>query len=316
MILLSKHREKGLCRTSLLFIILFFWLIGGHNLSYAQDQGNIPIKTSLWNRLLRKKSSSVYQGEIKLKENEDAHPGTGYITNPKRRKIDFESLSRDVQAYEGRLKKRRSRQKAEQAAIFEGKLKRAPHFLEVEKERKIAHQTGNYPGNIKIPVPKVQSRRERKNAEILGNSNGPVTYRRHTRRGEIRHQNNVSKEVGLYAGNIKVSRNKQKAGEYSFYQGRIRVRTEKSQTRHFKKLSNEIHQFNGMLRIREPGKDMHPSVSYLKSKTKNSYEQKEKYRQWKLKWHHWFKNKDQPKHLKTKSRKPRYDKKESEIWYY
>lgn len=280
------------------------------------EEGSKPLKAYFWNRLFSKKTSSLYQGEIRLNKNEAPHPGTGYITNRNRKKIDFESLSRDVQTYEGNLKTRRSRQKAEQAAVFEGKLKRASHFLEVKRKQKIAHKTGKYPGDIKVPNLQVQLRRERRHAEIIGGSNGPIAYKRHTLKGEIRHQNKVSREVGLYAGNIKISRKKQDAGEYSFYQGKIRVRTEKYQTRHLKKLSNEVHKFNGTLRVRKAGKNMHPSVSYLKSKTKNSHEQKENYRKWKLKWHHWFKDKEQPKHLKTKTRKPRYDNKEREIWYY
>jgi hypothetical protein len=92
--------------------------------------------------------------------------------------------------------------------------------------------------------------------------------------------------------------------------------TQRAEARYYKKLSEEVHQFNGFTKVRKPGKDMHPSVEYLGGKTQNSYQQKENHRKRKLFWSHIFRKNDQPKHLDEKQHKPRYDKGESEIWYY
>ena len=95
----------------------------------------------------------------------------------------------------------------------------------------------------------------------------------------------------------------------------IKLPTRRAEAKYYKKLSEEVHTFNGVIKNRKAGKDMHPSVEYLGSKTKSSYEQKENYRKRKVFWSHIFRKNDQPKHLDEKPRKPRYDKGESEIWF-
>ncbi|MGB3585338.1 MAG: hypothetical protein WBA23_02305, partial [Tunicatimonas sp.] len=59
-----------------------------------------------------------------------------------------------------------------------------------------------------------------------------------------------------------------------------------------------------------------PSVDYLMARKKSSYHKKENYRKRRIWLSQIFKSKDQPKHLKENTRKPRYDKKEAEIWNY
>jgi len=118
------------------------------------------------------------------------------------------------------------------------------------------------------------------------------------------------------AGMYKVKKTKDEAPAYTSFHKQVKMPTAKARTRHYEKLSAKVHEFEGDLRIRKPKKDMHPSVYYLKSKTKNSYEQKENYRRWRLALSHIFSKKEQPKHASEKPRKPRYDKGESEIWYY
>ncbi len=107
-----------------------------------------------------------------------------------------------------------------------------------------------------------------------------------------------------------------RAQYYSLYSGEIKLPTLNAKTRSAKKLSAKVHQYDGDIRYRKPGKDMHPSAFYLKSKTKNSYEQKENYRRWRLTLSHIFDKSDQPKRVTEKKHKPRYDKDESEIWNY
>lgn len=144
-----------------------------------------------------------------------------------------------------------------------------------------------------------------------------------TRKAEKRYYKKLAEEVGGYQGEMKGFTQKGQEKYYkklsdrqSNYAGDMKRPTQRAEARYYKKLSEEVHQFNGFTKVRKPGKDMHPSVEYLGGKTQNSYKQKENHRKRKLFWSRIFRKNDQPKHLDEKPRKPRYDKGESEIWYY
>jgi hypothetical protein len=169
----------------------------------------------------------------------------------------------------------------------QGNILRAPP-KQVEKQFGYkAEFMANYQGWIRVPKPvKQEAQKMALSAELQG------------------------------AGMYKIKKEKDKAPEYTSFHEQIKMPRLKARTRHFEKLSEKVHQYEGDLRIRKPEKEMHPSVYYLKSKTKNSYEQKEKYRRWRLTLSHIFSKQEQPKHATEKPRKPRYDKDESDIWYY
>lgn len=100
------------------------------------------------------------------------------------------------------------------------------------------------------------------------------------------------------------------------YQGNIKVPSLSSRTKHLRKLSQKVNQYEGNIRIRNlKHKDLHPSVSYLKGKQKSSHDQKEKLRKRKINWFRFWRNSDQPTSVKQKPTKPKYDSRESEIWY-
>lgn len=124
-----------------------------------------------------------------------------------------------------------------------------------------------------------------------------------------------SKEMHQYAGSrkIKVSDRKILGNEF----GRtLKVPAVTARTKHFEKLSKKAHQYAGDIRIKKSKhKDQHPSISYLDGKKKSSIEKKEKLRKRKISWFKFWKNSDQPKSVKEKPSKPKYDSRESEIWY-
>ncbi|MEO0332144.1 MAG: hypothetical protein AAF223_10725, partial [Bacteroidota bacterium] len=125
--------------------------------------------------------------------------------------------------------------------------------------------------------------------------------------------------VGEYRAKSKFQQRKVEEN-YSKYvhqhRGFWRGTTAKAKSRYFEKLSRRVHQYNGDIKRPRRGKDMHPSVDYLTARQKNTHKKKEKYRRRRIWLSHIFKSKDQPKHLKENTRKPRYDKKEAEIWNY
>ena len=135
----------------------------------------------------------------------------------------------------------------------------------------------------------------------------------------------VSSEHNQFTGHIRQLRpyqrekiNENKAYYIGGHRGWLRVPTPKAQTRYHKKLASQIHQHPGDIRVkrRKPGENMHPSVHHLARVGKASYEQKERHRKRRIWFTHIFKSKEQPQHLKEKTRKPRYDSKETDIWYY
>lgn len=157
----------------------------------------------------------------------------------------------------------------------------------------------------------------------VGSFKGPVTIP--ARAAQRKAYKKVSADHDAFAGHQKQLRpylqrkiEKNKAYYMAHYQGQLRVRTPKGQARYHKKLAAQVHQHEGGIRVKKRffGSDKHPSVHHLAQKSKTSYQQKERHRKRRVWITHIFKSKEQPQHLKEKVRKPRYDSKETEIWYY
>ena len=64
-------------------------------------------------------------------------------------------------------------------------------------------------------------------------------------------------------------------------------------------------------------KQLHPSASYMRGNAKSSSESKDKTFKFGIWWASLFKRNDsQPQNLKSKEKKPRYDKRETDLWNY
>ncbi|WPP51541.1 hypothetical protein [Catalinimonas niigatensis] len=191
--------------------------------------------------------------------------------------------------YQGNIKQQKIdyNQLAKDQHLYQGKIRKAPQKRLDRQFQYKAEYMNFYSGGKRVPTPHKKEKQDKVKSDDL-------------------------QSAGMY----RVKKPNDKAAAYTTYHDQIKLPTSKAKTRNYKKLSDKVHQYDGDVRYRKPGKDMHPSVFYLKAKTKNSYEQKEKYRRWRLVISHIFKQSDQPKRVKEKDRKPRYDKDESEIWYY
>jgi len=168
-------------------------------------------------------------------------------------------------------------------------------FAKYKKKKDKAGPESSFQGNSKTKGQKAEERYHEKQAKNIGGYQGEIKGL--TEKGQDRYYKKLSDKKSGVIGDMKRP-------------------TQRAEARYYKKLSEEIHQFNGFTKVRKPGKDMHPSVEYLGGKTKNSYQQRENHRKRKMFWSRIFRKNDQPKHLDEKPRKPRYDKGESEIWYY
>lgn len=329
MTLLHKNNKSYISRTLLVAILLICWLAGGVTVSLAQENPNIPtVKVRKKPKKVKRQKPGNNRESVR-----DTYKAPKTKSKPEGAKDRYtppRTRSNDNKVRD-HYKRPRSVANDEKVKVKDAHVRQSPSIEEGQEAPRPSfwqrifrrNNPATDQGQIKVPKPSVQARQQSRQAREMANSNGPVFFKRLTHKRQIRQNEKTSDEVSRYGGKIKVRTQKhqtrfyeKQAEEIHGFDGSVKVRTPRHQTRYFKKQSKEIHQFNGLIRVRKAQKDMHPSVSYLKSKTKKSYEQKEKFRKWKIKWHRFFKGKEQPKHLKTKTRKPRYDKHESEIWYY
>ncbi|HHP7241376.1 MAG TPA: hypothetical protein ACFCUD_06870 [Cyclobacteriaceae bacterium] len=86
--------------------------------------------------------------------------------------------------------------------------------------------------------------------------------------------------------------------------------------KYYKKRNKAFSSFDGMAKRNTKGKSMHPSAAYLTGKRISSDKISSGYKSFHLFWTRTFGNKVQPDAVTDKPKKPKFDKKEKEIWYY
>lgn len=119
-----------------------------------------------------------------------------------------------------------------------------------------------------------------------------------------------------FAGHYKVSTSRRIKTEGVDFQGDFKASTKFSKNRFYRQKSREQQLFAGNYKVRRTkGKDLHPSATYSGGRLKDPNKRDDFSRQWKLLVAKTQKNADQPKHLKIKNKKPKYDPKEKDLWY-
>jgi len=119
-----------------------------------------------------------------------------------------------------------------------------------------------------------------------------------------------------FAGHYKVSTNPRIKTEGVDFQGTYRTSTQFFKNRYYRQKSREQQLFAGNYQVRRTkGKDLHPSATYSGGRLKDPNKREDFSRQWKLLVAKTQKNADQPKHLKIKNKKPKYDPGEKDLWY-
>ena len=118
-----------------------------------------------------------------------------------------------------------------------------------------------------------------------------------------------------FAGHYKVRTNSRIKTEGLDFQGDFKTSTRFFKNRDYRQKSREQQLFAGNYKVRRTkGKDLHPSATYSGGRLKDPNKRNDLSRRWKLLLAKTRKNADQPKHLKNKNKKPKYDPKEREIW--
>ena len=293
-----------------------------------------------------KKSSNI----IKPQRGNTTTPGATKAKSQKQVESDFKGNSVDMHRFSGRIKSRGSKaNKNNKATEHEGNLElgsdtnrplRGSSYSktlirrksekqikkDLEKKSQNMHQ---FTGRVRVGNSKREAERTKKATEYTGDlkygSNiikpqRGSAYTKNAKKGKSEKQINrefeqKSAAMHQFAGNTKIKVVDRKVLGNEFGKT-LKIPANRARTKHFEKLSKEAHQFAGDIRIKKlKDKNLHPSVSYLEGKKKSSIEKKEKLRKRNVFWSNFWRNRDQPKSVKEKPSKPKYDSRESEIWY-
>ena len=191
------------------------------------------------------------------------------------------------------LRRKRSYPASAQMGGYQGELRRRPHnYARLEKQRyeyqgnspfrrqRTAGDASTYAGNMKV------------------------------RKGQMRYEN----PGRGYVGNHRMRREKGKMDALLYNLRQLRFGLPVKPKGRYAKTSRAASDYVGDFKYRKRGKDMHPSAAYLTTRRITSANLREKHRKWSIFINRLFGNKQQPKHVRQKKKKLRYDKKEREIW--
>jgi len=130
------------------------------------------------------------------------------------------------------------------------------------------------------------------------------------------------KQISKYSGDLppnylnkRADMRASKNAQVSGYKGSISVRTLEQRAKKIRKKNKQIANYKGDIIVHKRKEGMHPSSVYRGGRVKNSYEAKEKYRKKMLKKYGKNEDIETPNYMKKKDSRPKYDKRESDIWY-
>jgi len=182
-------------------------------------------------------------------------------------------------------------------------------IVDNSKERKTDKQISHYTGDVVLNDSKT-----RKTDKQIGNYSGDMVFDQSKTR-------KTDKVIGSYSGDIPVNylqkrdhMRREKERKIASYEGDILVSTLEARARKIRKKSKEMANFEGDIIVKRVRKGMHPSAVYRGGNVKNSYAAKERYRKRMLKKYGKNDGIETPNYMKKKEAKPKYDKRESEIW--
>lgn len=159
-----------------------------------------------------------------------------------------------------------------------------------EKNKQVSEYSGRIPGNYLEKKAKAIRQKDKEQSKYSGDL------------------------PGNYLENRKQAR-QAKNREVSSYSGDITVRSLQKKAKAIRKKSKKMANWKGDIVVHRMKKGMHPSAAYRGGKIRNSYTAKERYRRRVLKRYSKDRNIEVPNYQKRKEPKPKYDKREAEIWY-
>ncbi len=177
------------------------------------------------------------------------------------------------------------------------------------KERKTDKKIANYTGDVVI-----NDSKSRKLQKEIANYSGDVEIRGVDMKTQMK-MKSYSGDISVHDINKRDKARREKGRKIASYEGDILVSTLEARARKIRKKSKEMANWEGDIIVKRVKKGMHPSAIYRGGNIKNSYAAKERYRKRMLKKYGKNEGVETPNYMKKKEAKPKYDKKESEIWY-
>ena len=267
----------------------------------TQFKGNLK-----GNKSVSRSPGTEYRGNLKGSKFIEGTPGTEFRGNLKARKkviydyggdwtgdMKLKKTKPDTRASTYAIKGMRAKEVAQgPGTTYQGNLK--------SSKRIVNWDGADYQGNLKV----------RKNKKIKTEG---TTFAGHLK---VRPNARTKTPGTTFAGHYRVSTNSRIKTEGVNFQGNQKIATRFSKNRYYRQKSREQQLFAGNYKVRRnKGKDLHPSATYSGGRLKDPNKRDDLSRKWKLLLAKTQKNADQPKHLKEKSKKPKYDPKEKDLWY-
>lgn len=296
-----------------------------------------------WARKKHRPTSTTHQGNVKVKKGSVQEPGVHHSERSEKDakqarsargtdhqggiKVKERDVSKPGEVYneEDRLKASRRRNmhgtndqgrfKVKQKDVYQpGQVYNQEDRQKAVKRKKLSGT--DYGGHAKVKTSEMiePGTHHSERNEKAGQRYSSYKASRHGGNNTVKTK--YVREPGVHWSERKSSFAKQyNSTEAASHAGNIRGMSKRQKAHHYSKLSGKVHQHEGTIKIsRQKQADMHPSVVARKAPGMRSLEQKDKARN-RSRWlNRIFKNKQQPKSVKAKDQKPRYDKGESTIW--
>jgi hypothetical protein len=243
-----------------------------------------------------------FMGFLRKKKRDIRQPGTHHEDRPIGLSRQYANSNEASQHSGNRKVKKNSIQKPgthySERTGGAGKDAEGPTYAGNRKVKKSSiHKPGTHYSERKM------SRQDKKNLEASNHA------------GKLRVKKKHLKEPGTLHSERKAALAKKYSSyEATNFQGHLRAMSKRQRSRFYEKQSRKVHQYEGNIRLRFNNKEnMHPSHVARRAKRMKSAEQVDRYRSFSRWWNRLW-SKGQPKAVKDKPAKPRYDKKENEIW--
>lgn len=294
---------------------------GGRTTIYGERGRNFSNKGVP--EIKRQEQGAQWQGNLKGNKYIEGTDGTLFKGNLKQRNRVVRDYGGD---WQGNLKGNKAIEGTD-GTLFQGNLKL--------RRKVVRDYGGDWSGDLKVKDRRFDTRASTytiKGMRPKEMAQGPgTTYRGNLKgskkivnwdgadyQGELKVKRNqkTKTEGTTFAGHYKVRTNSRIKTEGVDFQGNQKVATRFAKNRFYRKQSREQHLFAGNYKVRRTkGEDLHPSATYSGGRLKDPNKRDDFSRKWKLLLAKTQKNADQPKHLKDKGKKPKYDPKEKDLWY-
>jgi len=273
----------------------------------------------------QKDQGQRWKGDDRRKYNPEGTPGTNFSGHQKVRKRQILDYGGD---WSGDLKVRQ-RKPNTKPSTYAIKGYRAKEVDQgpgttfsgyLKKSKKITNWDGaDFPGHLKVkPNQKVKTPGTRfaGHLKVKPNAKTKTPGTRFAGHLKVKPNAKVKTEGTEFAGHLKVRPGARLKTEGTTWRGNTKVATRFFKNRHYRKKSREEQLFAGNYKVRRTkGKDLHPSAKYTGRQIYRSSRGQELNRKFQLLLAKTKRNGDQPKHLKKKGKKPKYDPKERDLWH-